>query len=460
MAAAPSNEDDDSHMNHEHKEDDEDTDSEGHKNIGGSDHQTIIDTGSTFGSGSNSNSSDSDNSDDDSNSESTFHTSSSFLEEEEKRNAIFEKDKIIADVENFKFRYPSNVVTLRDITSEEESKKFEIDSDGKYLMVRIVNVKRPKATEKMSIFKGKTYSNPVNASYDRSFDFADISDTSFPMGRIIYDSPPEHSLKLVIQMNESFVGQDVLLVEPTWTGNMSADRMPIFKLGHTNSVVPLGYQVDLQDFQQAKYLDHAMKPSTMSETKYFCYTDCQIRVTDVEFKPSCCGKFCDRAGSSSECFCLRKVTDTGITMSCKLAFCPVTENRRFAVKENWYTQRNFMSYRFMSLFIGGEYTFDELSPNLVEIRRHIKSRVRRMNKSLVKITGWYRQGLKDANVDQSELGATSISKKNESTKRENKIANEELIPHVSNIEVNDKKLLKQKKFRYVQDHFYNYDPTS
>ena len=97
-------------------------------------------------------------------------------------------------------------------------------------------------------------------------------------------------------------------------------------------------------------------------------------------------------------------------------------------------ERDFTSYRFLTLFLHGDEKYKELTQDLQDIRAFITKRVKAINKQGVDIQGWYRQGKKEANVEKVEGGAMTAAAR---LSTEDRIASTEIFPHVSKIVCNN-----------------------
>lgn len=332
-----------------------------------------------------------------------------------------------------------------------------VDSDDKFILALITHIKRPKAQDnKVTYYAKNTLTNPQQGAYNRSFDFGDLSDTSGSVGRVIFDTNPCNQLTPLCNKGASAIGSIVLLVEPEWNSTMGADHVPIFHLHHKDSVVPMG--MNLTNFATSRFAmtlrqDVPILPLSVSDTRYFYYSNVAIHVNNIEFKKSCNGVLCDRTSQSSECFCLTKSVNTGVTMSCNLFF---SESYTKPLNE-WYVNKKYTSYSFMCIFISPEMKFEELDSNLVKLRTFITKRVHSINKrGGAQIFGWYRQGLKEGNI---ETKTDAISGGNKEKKKvisdSNKVVSEDINPHVSSVVLNNAKYSAQKKFRYEPDNFVN-----
>ena len=395
---------------------------------------------------------DDDDDDDASASASTYLSSDSGLGDDHTDSIV------IAKLDNGrKFHYvPGNtVVLLRDITRNMEAyNRYDINSDDKFILAHITHVKRPKPKDKLSFYKNRSIASMSATQYDRSFDFVDLSDKNGGMGRVIYETKPSGSLQILCQNNWSAVGADVLLVEPQWNGAIGADYVPIFHLTSSCSVVPLGYNLKHKQYATKFPPDIPIRldATNQSQLKYFHYKNASIHVSGIEFLKSCSGYLCDRTSQSSECFDLIKHADTGITMKCKLRFCP---NKEIAMKpvEDWFMERDFTSYRFLTLFLHGDEKYEELTQDLQNIRAFITKRVKAINKQGVDIQGWYRQGKKEANVEKVEGGAMTAAAR---LSTEDRIASTEIFPHVSKIVCNNDKIPNQRGWLYSSDFAIDY----
>jgi hypothetical protein len=275
------------------------------------------------------------------------------------------------------------------------------------------------------------------------------------MGRVIYENKPSASLQLLCQHNYTAVGADVLLVEPQWNGAIGADYVPIFHLPTTScSVVPLGYNLKHKRYATKLPPDIpiCLDSTNQSQLKYFHYKHAQLHVAGVSFIKSCSGYLCDRTSQSAECFDLLKHADTGISMKCKLWFCPQNEVDKKPI-EDWYMEEDYTSYRFLTLFLHGDEKYEELCQELTHIRSFIKNRIRAINKSGgVNIQGWYRQGKKEANVEKVEGSAIAAAVR----ATEERIASTDIHPHVSKIVCNNPKIPNQRGWKYSSEFAIDY----
>lgn len=358
---------------------------------------------------------------------------------------------------NRKFYYCPNktVILVREITKSMEAySRYNVDPDDKFILAHITHVKRPKPKDKLTFYKNRSIASTSTTQYDRSFDFVDLSDKSGSMGRVIYENKPSASLQLLCQREYCAVGADVLLVEPTWNGAIGADYVPIFHLKEPFSVVPLEYNLKHKRYATRLPPDIpiSLDSTNQSQLKYFHYKHAQIHVAGVSFFKSCSGYLCDRTSQSAECFDLLKHADTGISMKCKLWFCPEDELDKKPI-EDWYMEEDYASYRFLKLFLHGDEKYEELCQDLPTIRSFIKKRVIEINRrGGVNIQGWYRQGKKEANVEKVEGNALAAAIRG----TEERIASTDIHPHVSKIVCNDEEIPEEKGWRYSSNFAIDY----
>ncbi len=292
---------------------------------------------------------------------------------------------------------------------ETEEDGFDLHSDNKAILARLLTVKHHSAANRSSAFlranapaggnRGNNMRNlrfnPGNAKYDRIFTLADLK-TPGKCFAIITESPNETDRLLQYMRDSSALGDMLVLHEPE-SPTRALNDMPV-----VNTLSPL-YPVEELASDDLPTVN--LVAPQVGQQRYFFLKCKTIRISRLQIMPaSCRGVFCDRQQLPNRlvsCGCLFTARAAALVVQFHVTFEYIDE----AGNDASYTVTNFRSWRTTKLFVAPITPTTDLTTyynSRDTVRELVSESVDLVNNNGGwSILGWYRRGeVNDASGNQ------------------------------------------------------------